>query len=439
MTVPSSLLSCGSRQAQTRLIPRLERSISDCGHLFAKFREHLVHSGGVGIVAVNCAEVPLVSEAAMRAIALFIRLMERKLSGRIEGGYRAGDGEYFLLLVPAGRYDEGAFRLDMEVIRRELERSLALPHYPRQEGRDRTGSGGKPAIDGVFLVNREGEKADNVLFRAFQELFSASRQKARNPSPERLEVERIVAGGLIRPVFQPIYALADGSLHGHEALSRIVGPSLFASPDPLFASAAAHGFTSPLEMLCRRKALERAGELRLPGRLFLNVCPELFHAGDHERGCTAALLDRLGIERSRVTFELTERTLIADYDLFLRAVTHYRAQGYTIAVDDLGTGYAGLQMLARLEPEYVKLARFLVAGIHQAPTRQALVEALVAFCARIGAQVIAEGIEEPAELEWLREAGVALGQGYLLARPTTSPPGGSGDMLPTLCPVATAP
>jgi EAL domain-containing protein (putative c-di-GMP-specific phosphodiesterase class I) len=104
-----------------------------------------------------------------------------------------------------------------------------------------------------------------------------------------------------------------------------------------------------------------------------------------------------------------------------RAVAHYREQGYSIAIDDLGSGYAGLKMLAELEPDYVKLARFLISGIDTSCTKQALVEALVTFCGRIGAKVIAEGIERPEELAYLSFAGVAFGQGYLLAKPAALP------------------
>lgn len=102
-------------------------------------------------------------------------------------------------------------------------------------------------------------------------------------------------------------------------------------------------------------------------------------------------------------------------------VAHYREQGYSIAIDDLGSGYAGLQILARLEPEYVKLSRFLIASIEISPTRQALVESLVMFCNRTGARVIAEGIERQEELAYLRALGIHFGQGYLLAKPSTFP------------------
>jgi EAL domain-containing protein (putative c-di-GMP-specific phosphodiesterase class I) len=122
-----------------------------------------------------------------------------------------------------------------------------------------------------------------------------------------------------------------------------------------------------------------------------------------------------------VVFELTEKTLISDYALFERGVAHYRSQGYRIAIDDLGDGYAGLKMLSQVVPDYVKLAQFLVSNIDLSSSRQALAEALVCYSKKIGAQVIAEGIERPEELEYFTSIGTEFGQGYLLARPSHTP------------------
>jgi EAL domain-containing protein (putative c-di-GMP-specific phosphodiesterase class I) len=402
-------------------IPSVAESLNDCGYLFSCFRENLVRTGHVGIVAIHLAHAGLSAEILPKSVALFIRMIGEKLAGKIEGGYRGGAGDFFLLLVPDGHYSEALFRKDMTTIRTELTDNFSLPHMRRRLATFDDSGAVNLTVDGVFLNGCDGEKADNVLFRAFQELFSTSSTPECLNIPEQQEIEEIIRGERITPFFQPIVLLQDDTLYGHEALSRITGSTTIRNTEELFATAASCGLTEPLDMLCRKKALIRARELDLPGRIFLNVCPQLIQATGHERGVTAALLDELQIERSRITFELTERTLISDYDLFLRALSHYREQGYAIAIDDLGSGYAGLKMLARIEPDYVKLARFLIADIDTSSTRQALVEALVTFCARIGAMVIAEGIERREELEFLRSAGVFLGQGYLLGRPAAAP------------------
>ena len=408
--------------APSRLIPRLEECLTDCGHLFRTFKENLRGRGCAGIVAISFSRSPRIPETTVRTIALLVRMIGKKLAGKIEGGYQAGDAEFFLLLVPAETYSEELFRQDIATIKRELERHFAFSGSIATHRRFAMASTASlMTIDGVFLFDRHGNTPDNALFRAFQELFSVFNPNVLEKPDQLAALEQIITAGLITPVFQPIFSLKDGSVHGYEALSRLTEESLFTSTEDLFDAATTHSLTAPLERLCRKKALTSARELEVPGQLFLNVCPALLQANDHERGFTAALLDRLNIEQSRVTFELTERTLIEDYDLFRRAISHYREQGYTIAIDDLGSGYAGLQMLAQLEPEYVKLARFLVNDIHQSSTRQALVEALVTFCSRIGARVIAEGIERQEELDYLSSIGVSFGQGYFLSKPAALP------------------
>jgi len=239
---------------------------------------------------------------------------------------------------------------------------------------------------------------------------------------ERMELHNILTYGQIAPVFQPIVSLRDHSIYGYESLSRLSHQGTINNPELLFEKARQFGLTVQIERLCRQKALHRLAELGLEGMIFLNVCPALLCAESHRRGFTAELLDELGLDRSRVVFELTEKSLINDYELFERGVAHYRSQGYKIAIDDLGDGYAGLKMLSQITPDYVKLARFLVSDIDKASARQALVEAITCFCKKIGARVIAEGIERPEELAYLSAIQVDYAQGYLLAKPSAEPP-----------------
>jgi EAL domain-containing protein (putative c-di-GMP-specific phosphodiesterase class I) len=236
-----------------------------------------------------------------------------------------------------------------------------------------------------------------------------------------LELEQIIVFKQIMPVFQPIVSLENGHIHGHESLSRLIHGGSITNPEELFDKARTHGLTSEIEKLCREKALSRASEIGLEGLIFLNVCPALLHKEGHRPGFTAELLSHLGIDHSRVVFELTEKTLISDYALFERGVAHYRSQGYRIAIDDLGDGYAGLKMLSQVVPDYVKLAQFLVSDIDSSSARQALAEALVCFSKKIGAKVIAEGIERAEELDYFTSIGAEFGQGYLLARPSHAP------------------
>ncbi len=398
-------------------LPCLEESIDNCTHLFTTFKLTLEKSGQAGVVAIHLDYGEFLPDTLMSAVSILLRILGKKLSGRVGGTFKSGMKDFFLLLIPSGVYDESLFRKDLALIQAELKRFNGHSHMNRQIlplGSDREVS---IKVEGVYLTNRIGESSDNALFRAFQELFGAPVHPGSQRTAELSAIEEIINLGLITPVFQPVIDLQSGIVHGYEALSRVSQPSIIQNSEELFAKSGSYGLASSLELLCRKKALLKVRDLAVPGKIFLNVSPALFQSRDHERGITATLLEELKIERSRIVFELTERTVIEDYDLFLRGVAHYREQGYSIAIDDLGSGYAGLQTLSRLEPEYVKLSRFLIDSIDASSTKQALVESLVIFCNKIGALVIAEGIERPEEMEYLHSIGVHFGQGYLLGKP----------------------
>lgn len=402
---------------ETARLPRLDESIDNCTHLFTTFKLTLEKSGKAGVVAIHLDYGEFLADTLMSAVTILSRVLGRKLTGRVAGTYKSGMKDFFLLLIPSGVYDERLFRQDLALIQAELKRLDSHSLMTRQILPLGTAREIEIKVEGVYLTHRIGESSDNALFRAFRELFGAPVQPGNFRSNEQSAIEEIITGKLITPVYQPIIHLESGTVYGYEALSRISRPGIIDNVEELFSKAGEYGLASALEILCRKKALARIREMAIPGKIFLNVTPALFQASDHERGVTAALLDDLQIARSRIVFELTERTIIEDYDLFMRGVAHYREQGYSIAIDDLGSGYAGLQILARLEPEYVKLSRFLIANIDYSSTKQALVECLASFCSKIGAQVIAEGIERPEELAYLHSIGVHLGQGYLLGKP----------------------
>src|SRR6266545_1805921 len=97
-----------------RLIPRFEESLDDCGYLFQKFSECLGSSGSAGIVAIHFDQAQFNCDAIANSVALFMRITGNRLAGRIEGGYKTGAGEFFLLLAPVGHYTEELFREDIE-------------------------------------------------------------------------------------------------------------------------------------------------------------------------------------------------------------------------------------------------------------------------------------------------------------------------------------
>jgi EAL domain-containing protein (putative c-di-GMP-specific phosphodiesterase class I) len=120
---------------------------------------------------------------------------------------------------------------------------------------------------------------------------------------------------------------------------------------------------------------------------------------------------------SRIVIELTEHVPIEDYTAVRGAFAGVRLQGTRLSADDLGAGYAGFRHLVRLQPDIIKLDISLISGIHRNTEKRALTRAMVSFAHEVGAQLIAEGVEEPEELTALQELGVPWAQGYLLGRP----------------------
>jgi EAL domain-containing protein (putative c-di-GMP-specific phosphodiesterase class I) len=153
---------------------------------------------------------------------------------------------------------------------------------------------------------------------------------------------------------------------------------------------------------------------RRHGKLFVNVETELIHelkSRGHE------VLQPLLHIQDGVVLEITERAAIRDYNLFRESVSVLRGLGFKIAIDDAGSGYASLQSIAELKPNFLKISNYLVTGLHEDSIKRDVVEMLVRLAVRIDAQTVAEGIETEEELQAVRRLGVTYGQGYLLGRP----------------------
>ncbi|QXH37047.1 bifunctional diguanylate cyclase/phosphodiesterase [Pseudomonas muyukensis] len=240
----------------------------------------------------------------------------------------------------------------------------------------------------------------------------------------------ILAQRSVHSLFQPIVCLSERRVLGYEALSRGPSNSPLHSPLNLFAIARQAGRLSELEVLCRETACRRFSELNLGGKLFLNVSPESLLEPHYPSGRTLKMLEAVGLPPSRVVIELTEQTPTEDFQLLFNALHHYRDMGFSIALDDLGAGYSSLRLWSELRPDYVKIDRHFIDGIHQDPLKREFVGSILQIARASRAQVIAEGIELGEELAVLGEMGVDLVQGYLLGRPQEFPPSDALPLLP---------
>ncbi|WP_131770956.1 EAL domain-containing protein [Candidatus Protofrankia californiensis] len=215
--------------------------------------------------------------------------------------------------------------------------------------------------------------------------------------------------GQPRIVFQPIVDLRRGVIAGYEVLARF-GTAPTPSPDLWFAAAERAGIAAHFEARVLRAAL--AAREQLPPNCFLtvNVMPNLLTTPE----VAAVWVDA---DLSRLVLELNE-TVSAERTPELAATTQaLRERGSFIAMDDVGSGYAGLRQIAKIRPDLVKLDRDLVARADGDQVRRTLTELVNVFASRLDAWVIAEGIERDEELAVLVGLGVPLGQGWYLGRP----------------------
>jgi diguanylate cyclase (GGDEF)-like protein len=220
--------------------------------------------------------------------------------------------------------------------------------------------------------------------------------------------------------FQPIVNRQQGRIFAYEALCRTVGSNPFDTIEELFFTAGHCGMILPLDMRCRENAMALASSQGLADSntlLFINICPTSLLHPDHSAGSTGLLANRYEIPKGNIVLEITEHEAVSNYNLFRKAIDHYRSKGFRIAIDDFGAGYGGLKMLSVLEPDFVKIDRHFFKDSPKSSINFNLIDAIATACHRIGIEVIAEGIETEKDLQICRDIGIELVQGYLIARP----------------------
>lgn len=226
-------------------------------------------------------------------------------------------------------------------------------------------------------------------------------------------LHHIIAGRRLRSVFHPVVRLADAAVIGHEALTRPESNLSFDSVEDLFAFAETTEYLLEFERLCRHTAVRSTPAVPNLGLLFLNASPHAVEDPDWSDGGMDRLLREHGLSPGDVVVEITERTAVGRLEAFQAALKAFKTRGYRVAVDDMGAGYASLQSLAAVEPDFLKFDTSLVRDIDRSSIKRGLLESLRALGDKIRAQVIAEGVEREEERETLLELGIELGQGYL--------------------------
>ena len=216
--------------------------------------------------------------------------------------------------------------------------------------------------------------------------------------------------------FQPIVDAGSRDVFAYEALVRGAGGEgaleVLAAVD--------RSNRRQFDQQCRTAAIAFATALGLKATgagLSINVMP---NAVDDIGACCGgmqAACDKAQIQPDRIIFEFTEDEPVEDQGRVARLIRTYHENGFRVAIDDFGAGHSGLALLARLQPDIIKLDRELVRGLDEDRVRRAIVASIRRMCDELGIVLVAEGIETPGEYACLRELGVSLLQGFLFARP----------------------
>jgi EAL domain-containing protein (putative c-di-GMP-specific phosphodiesterase class I)/GGDEF domain-containing protein len=248
-------------------------------------------------------------------------------------------------------------------------------------------------------------RVERLVYRALREAVTVATTKERERQGLLHDAfNEILRKRRIRTVYQPIFDLNTMELFGHEALTRGPFDSPFESPDLLFQFASEHESTWELEQLCLESSASHY-QSTPESLLFLNVEADSVESLS-TRGLQA-LAPLLNL-RHQVVLEVTERSAIRDIPVFREAL-------------DAGSGYASLQSIAELRPNFLKVASTLVTGLCRDTIKRDVVEMLVTLSRRIDALCIAEGIETPEDLEECRRLGIPYGQGYYIGVPEEVP------------------
>jgi diguanylate cyclase (GGDEF)-like protein len=297
---------------------------------------------------------------------------------------------------------------------------------------------------------RPGLHADTLRAEADAALYEAKRRGGDRSahfaevqdrlvvsSVEKKEaVRRLLEDERLSVEFQPIWNIDSETLLGVEALARPDRSYGLSGPAEAFDVAEQIGRVHQLDVLCTTRALSAARDLDRGALLFINLSPATLDLDADGEDWLAGAVAHAGLSPRRIVVEVTER-FGGRTDSVVRCLRRLRQQGFHVAIDDVGTGNSGLEMLSKIEAQFVKLDRSVVAAATTEPGARAVLLAMATFARQTGALVIAEGIEDEDTLQFLRSIDrdldsdhiIQAGQGFGLGRPAREIPSKPPDIL----------
>jgi diguanylate cyclase (GGDEF)-like protein len=355
--------------------------------------------------------------------AVLCQIAEVIRAGRTsDRGYRIGGDEFALLLT--GTDEPGAVVWVERLLSNLRAEGINLSVGVALERGERAADELRAEADAALY---EAKRRGGDRFVSFEEIRG---QTAITTAAKRAAVRTLVAGERFSTAFQPIWDLGAERLIGVEALTRPDPDLPITEPAQAFDIAEEIGCVHDLDVACVRQALRSVPPLPEGARLFLNLAPRTLEQDAGECDWLLDEVESAGLDPDRLVIEVTER-IGARTKQVVRSLTMLRRHGCQIALDDVGTGNSGLEVLRQVGAEFVKIDRSIVTSAATEPNARAVLLAMATFARQTGAFVIAEGIEDEATLAFLAdlkgvdiEAGTVIqgGQGFALGYPSPGIP-----------------
>lgn len=257
-------------------------------------------------------------------------------------------------------------------------------------------------------------KAERQIFRGIKEAsILANDMQLMKESQLVRQLALVLRENQLNVLYQPIIDIQKNCTLGYEALLRGPVHTELESPKMLFDIAQKGNMIFDLEVLAKNKAIIILPKFRDNEKLFLNIEPEIVQ----DESLLKRFLAKCPIPPEKVVFEITERTAISDFHSFSKSTNMLKKLGFSLSIDDAGSGYASMESIAYIEPEYIKVDISIIRDVHLNYVKADIILTLLKLANKMGASMIAEGIEKQEEFDTLKQMGVHYIQGFLIGRP----------------------
>lgn len=385
-----------------------------------KVKEILIDKGELGIVFIDIEQFEAIeAEYGWAYFDEFVRNVGEVVAVEAEEGFQNGliastrawaSNFYIFINLLSRKSAEIGIEIAAERMRERLVTRLRA-RFPKME------SGQIGFFVGATKIEYQPQiRLERQIYQGMTVAADAVRDAEEHRKRQLTrELRDIIRRKRVTTLFQPVVRTKDFSVFGYEILTRGPKNSSFRNSDMLFSFAreTKHGWD--LEALALESSLKVLKTTDLGDRKFLvNLEAEMFGVSEfffHE------MVAFFSEQKGRFVFELTERAAIEDYAVFKKVLEEFRQKGIEIAIDDAGSGYASLEAIASLAPDYLKITKPLISTLATEPIKQDLVRMLVELARKIGSKTLAEGIETYEEYVWCEKLGIDLLQGYFFAHP----------------------